>query len=147
MPKAVKKVGRPRNADRKHPGGRPTKMTPETIKKLEDVFMVNGSVVNACFMAGITTNTFYNYLKENPEYSDRIKALREMVALSAKRTLAQGVKEDANLALKTLKNVLPNDYNEKTTQDVNMAGQVNVISTYNDILTKLKDKKKSGSKS
>jgi hypothetical protein len=46
--------------------GRPTKMTPETIKKLEDGFMMDFTVTEACLYVGVSTQAFYEYNKKNP---------------------------------------------------------------------------------
>lgn len=40
------------------PRGRPTKMTPESVKKIEEVFAMDGSVGEACLFAGISQVTY-----------------------------------------------------------------------------------------
>jgi hypothetical protein len=51
--------------------GRPTKLIPETIKKLEEVFAMDGTVKEACFYADISTQTYYTFVKDKPEFLDR----------------------------------------------------------------------------
>lgn len=72
--------------------GQPTKMTQETVNKLEEVFAIDGSVSEACFYAGISRETYYKWLKLNPEYSDRFEALRERPVLLARQTVIKDLK-------------------------------------------------------
>jgi hypothetical protein len=42
------------------PAGRPTKMTPDTVKKLEEAFLLGCSDIEACLVADISKQTLYN---------------------------------------------------------------------------------------
>jgi len=39
--------------------GRPSKLIPECVKKLEEIFALDGTVEEACFFADISRQTFY----------------------------------------------------------------------------------------
>lgn len=52
-------------------------MTAETIKKLEDAFLLGCTDLEACFAAGISHETLYAYCRANPEFSDRKEALKQ----------------------------------------------------------------------
>jgi hypothetical protein len=67
--------------------GRPTKLTPETIKKLEEVFAMDGTVKEACFYADISTQTYYTFVNNNPDFLDRFEVLRERPVLKARRAI------------------------------------------------------------
>lgn len=67
--------------------GRPTKLTPKTIKKLEEVFAMDGTVKEACFYADISTQTYYTFTKNNPGFLDRFNALRESPVLKARKAI------------------------------------------------------------
>jgi predicted DNA-binding protein YlxM (UPF0122 family) len=41
----------------------PTKMTDEVVKKLEEVFALDGSVDEACYYANISRQCYYNWIK------------------------------------------------------------------------------------
>ena len=71
--------------------GRPTKMTDETIMKLEQAFAIDATVEEACSYADISRNTFYVWLKENPEYQDRIDELRQRPILKARQTVVKSL--------------------------------------------------------
>ena len=52
---------------------RPTKYTPETVKKITDAIRVGATYALACDYAGITFETFSQWRKKYPEFSDGIK--------------------------------------------------------------------------
>lgn len=70
-----------------NPIGRPTVFTPETISKLEQVFALGGTDLEACFFAGIGKTALYNYQNENPEFVERKEALKEKPFLKARQTI------------------------------------------------------------
>lgn len=71
--------------------GRPTVMTPETIKKLEEVFAIGGTDKEACFFANISHQTLYDYQKLHPEFVERKEALKENPILKARRTVVNSL--------------------------------------------------------
>lgn len=77
---------------------RPTKMTPEVLGKLEQAFAYDSTIEEACFYADINPDTYYTYVKENPEYSERIKALRNRPVLDARQKVVSDIKNDINTA-------------------------------------------------
>ncbi len=74
------------------PMGRPTVMTPEVLRKLEDAFMHAFSDREACIYAGISTSTLYDYCLDHPDFSERKEALKMHPNLAAKRELVVGIK-------------------------------------------------------
>ena len=78
--------------------GRPTKMTPETIAKLEEVFAVGGSDREAIFYADISESLFYEYQKNHPEFMERKNILKEEPILKARREIIKGLDITRNLA-------------------------------------------------
>ena len=77
-------------------------MTPETINKLEEIFALGGSDLEACFFAGISRQTLYNYQHDHPEFVERKEELKEQPILKARRSVLKGIDEDPELALKFL---------------------------------------------
>lgn len=75
------------------PGGRPTVMTPEVIRILEDAFSNAATDREACFLANISESTFYLYCEEHPEFSERKEALKKMVNYKAKRVVISKIDE------------------------------------------------------
>jgi hypothetical protein len=84
------------------PAGRPTKMTPETVKKLEEAFAIGASDGEACFYADISRETLNNYQNANPQFLDRKNALKERPVLLARQTVIKAIETDHDLAFKFL---------------------------------------------
>jgi hypothetical protein len=68
-------------------GQKKQKFTPETIKKLEEVFAIDGSIGEACFYADISHQTYYNWIDENPALLEKFKRLREKPVLAARHAI------------------------------------------------------------
>ena len=56
--------------------GRPTIMTLETVSKLENAFAEGFNITHACGIAEITRETYYDYIRKNPKFLDKIEWLR-----------------------------------------------------------------------
>ena len=92
--------------------GRPTKMTPDTIKKLEESAAIDASVEEMCFYADISTTTFYNYCKENPDFLDRITNLRNKPVLKARTEVVKGLDNDKHFSLQYLTKKKSNEFGD-----------------------------------
>jgi len=77
----------------KNKGGRPTVMTEETVRKLEDAFSNGATDVEACFLAGISKQSLYDYQDKYPEFADRKAALKEMTKFKAKQVVRKKIEE------------------------------------------------------
>jgi hypothetical protein len=71
MPKAL--LAKPK---KKSNAGRPTIMTPEVIAKLEELFLDGCHITLACTLAGISPNTYYDFINANHEYAIKFDMLR-----------------------------------------------------------------------
>lgn len=67
--------------------GRPTKMTPRTLGKLREAFLLGASDEEACLLADIHPDTLYAYQKEKPEFSEQKKTLKLNPVLKARRAI------------------------------------------------------------
>ncbi len=67
--------------------GRPTVMTPEVVANLEIAFSNGATDEQACFIAGISKNSLYDYIKENPEFGNRKESLKDMIKYRAKKVV------------------------------------------------------------
>lgn len=85
------------------PVGRPTKLTDETRRKIEEVAALDGSVEEICYYADISKDTYYRWMKENPELSDRIEKLRQRPILKARQTIVKGLGDNFQNAMEYLK--------------------------------------------
>lgn len=82
---------------KKHPGGRPTKMTDIVVGKLETAFAIGANDTQACAFADIGRNAFYEFLKKHPEFQDRKEALKQKPILKALHTIDKNL-DDPNTA-------------------------------------------------
>lgn len=84
----------PRNSlakPKKETRGRPTLRTPETIRKIEEVAALDGSVEEMAYYAGVHPDSIYAWMKDDKDFSDRIKALRERPILKARQTVVKSL--------------------------------------------------------
>lgn len=80
-------------------GGRPPKFTDPVVRKLEEVFALDGTVEEACFYAGISRETYYVHIKEKPELADRFEALRLNPVLKARQTVVKRLADNYQNAM------------------------------------------------
>ena len=64
--------------------GRPSKMTPELVEKLERAFMAGCTDEEACCYVDIDKQTLYNYCHKNPDFFDRKETLKNKPTMKAK---------------------------------------------------------------
>lgn len=95
--------------------GRPTKMTPSVLGKLEEGFLYGLTDEQACLYVDIHPDTLYEYCKENPKFSERKEILKNQPKIDAKITLAKSLRphDDPRLALEVLKNTMRDEYNTR----------------------------------
>jgi len=118
--KPKNKGGRPK---KKHPGGRPTVMTAETIARLEQAWALGCGDIDACKYAGIGERTLYDHCEKNPLFSQRKERLKQEHVLQAldtrQKLVAQG---DWNAT----KDVLDRHLG-KAKDKVELSGEVNFV--------------------
>ena len=71
--------------------GKFTKLTDETVKKLEEIFLLDGTVEEACYFAGISKQTLYNWFLQNPKMKERMDNMRSDPFLKARRTIVENL--------------------------------------------------------
>lgn len=76
--------------------GRPTVITDETLRKLEEVFALGGTDLEACMYADISKSTFYDFQKDNPDFLERKEKLKERPILKARQTIIKGLDDPLN---------------------------------------------------
>ncbi len=76
------------------PAGRKTLMTEETVHVLESAFSNGATDLEACFMAGISKQTLYNYQEKYPEFVDRKEGLKNMIKFRAKQRIKEEIENE-----------------------------------------------------
>lgn len=86
-------------AKKKETRGRPTVMTEEVIRKIEEVAALDGSVEEMAYYADIHVATLYRYFEDHPDFSERIHKLRERPVLKARQRVVRGIDESFSNAM------------------------------------------------
>ena len=105
---------------KKNKGGRPTKMTEETIHRLREAYSMDCTDEEACCYASISTFTLYDYQKKHPKFSEEKQLLKQKPYLIARKSVVKGVSEDPKLALEYMK--LKKNKEFTVNQNVNVSG-------------------------
>lgn len=92
--------------------GKFTKLTDETIKKLEEIFLLDGTLEEACFFANISKQTLYNWYQENPKIKERMDALRNEPFLKARRTIVENL-SNPQYAFEYMKRKKKDEFSER----------------------------------
>ena len=104
---------------KKNPGGRPTKMTEDTLKKLEEAFKYGCPDVEACYHAGISRQTLYNYQEKYPEFIDQKERWKNNPNFLARRNAVLALEEvDTDMSKWWLGNKLNNEFNTRQKNDI-----------------------------
>lgn len=77
--------------------GRPTKYSEEIVRKLESILQLGVSDIVACQYARISRDTFYKWLSENSEFSDRITSAKQLVTIAAGQVVTQAIIKDKDV--------------------------------------------------
>lgn len=81
-------------AKKKDLWGRPTKKTPEVVKKLCDAFKIDATVEEACWYAGISKVIFYKWYKEDEKFFNEIQAAKTFPFIVARKKLMRSIDSD-----------------------------------------------------
>ena len=113
--------------------GRPAKMTPFTLQKLEWAFKLGATDREACNEAKISPQTLYNYQLKNPTFLEQKEAWKSTSIFRARRAVIEGLDKDPNLALKYLEKKLPEEFGRKSEVGVKAIQPLDIVSLVRDI--------------
>ena len=77
---------------------RPTILNQEKVKKLEEAFLLDCTIEEACYYAGISKQTYYNWKEKNEELFDHLDILRLSPIFKARRTVIGALESDIKVA-------------------------------------------------
>lgn len=81
-----------------NPVGRPSVMTDEVLRKLEEAFAFGASDLEACFYADISKTALYEYQSKHPEFTERKEKLKERPILLARQKVVKELTTDVKNA-------------------------------------------------
>ena len=103
------------------PTGRPTKVTPEVVTKLEQAFSMGCTDEEACLFADISRMSLQRYQEAHPSFRDRKALLKQKLVLKARSVIAEALnRKDENTAKWYLERKAKNEFStrqELTGQD------------------------------
>ena len=71
--------------------GRPTKMTDETVGKLEQGFKYGFNITEACSYAEISRLTYYRWIDKGTQFRNRMNRAQTALQRKAKTNLAEAI--------------------------------------------------------
>lgn len=103
--------------------GRPKAITPEIMRKLEEAFKLGCTNREACFYADIGESTFYDFIKDNPEFSEKINVLKEYEKIKARMVIHRALESgDRDIAKWYLERKAKDEFSTK--QELQHSGEI-----------------------
>lgn len=90
--------------------GRPSKYTPETVQKITAALRMASTRKAACIRAGISADTFANWLRDNEDFSDAIQDAENAADLYLLSTIVQAAPKNWRAAAWLLSRRRPNEW-------------------------------------
>lgn len=78
--------------------GRPSKKDDKVVNLLEEAFRIDCTVSEACIHAWISREAYYEWLKSDSEFSDRMDKAKSFPYLLARQTLFKAVSKGSDKA-------------------------------------------------
>ena len=107
--------------------GRPNRITPEDLRKLEEAFAIGASVQEALFYADLPASTYYDYVRDHKDFSDKIDRLKQKPILKARREVVNGIDGNPEFALKYLSKVKKDEFADRQEIGIPEGTKIRVI--------------------
>ena len=121
---------------------RPTKKTPEVLKKLEEAYRVNCTDEEASAHAGIWLRTLNDWKEQDPEFSQQIQAWKKSYYFSIKNASFQRAQNIKNRDSTDILFKIDKSYSDK--QDIDVKWEVSLVNIAKAMQQKRLDKEKWG---
>ena len=124
---------------KKSNAGRPTVMTDDVLRKLDECFLSDLSDKQACYIVDINPESLYAYQREHTKYTERKATLKEMVKAKAKMVIAKTInRNDITTAKWYAEHKMSTEFSTK--QELEHSGEV--VTTESDVKKELEELKK-----
>jgi len=105
-------------------GGRPTRITKDVLRKLEEAFIKGLNDREACLYADIWPSTLYDYCRANPKFSERKELLKEQPKMRAKLNVSDRIdKHDIYISTWYLERKAKDEFSAK--HEIDVQGEIN----------------------
>lgn len=122
-------VTNPQKGKRKG-GGRPTVVTEKVVGILRTAFSHDLTVEEACELAKISKDAYYERIKKDPKFADEMESAQLIPMIVAKQTVMKAIKDgNVNVALRFLERRQSERYGptEVRQNEVNLPPRMTVI--------------------
>lgn len=111
-------------AKKKSNAGRPTVMTSEKLRKLEEGFLMGLSDRKCCAFADVSTTALYDYCAKHPKFAERKELLKESPAIQAQINVVTAINNgDEDMSKWYLERKCKEEFSIK--QDIAVMGEIN----------------------
>jgi len=93
-----------------------SKLSDETVKKIEEACAIGASIMEICYYADISKETYYNWIEEFPELREKFDRLRQRPVLKARQEVVKGLDNNPEFSLKVLERLKGDEFSLKTEQ-------------------------------
>ena len=110
--------------------GRPTVMTEEVVRKLESILQLGVNDSLACQYAGIGRTAFYEKIKEDEKFANKIQSAKDLVTIAAGQVVTNDIIKNKDVASAKwwLERKAPNEFGIKDKPQVQVNIQ-NIVET------------------
>lgn len=121
---STKKTTAKKKTTKKSNAGRPTVMTAEKIRKLEEGFLMGLSDRKCCSFAEVSTTALYDYCAKHPKFKERKELLKDSPAIQAVFNVVTAIKNgDEDMSKWYLERKCKDEFSLK--QDIAVTGKIN----------------------
>jgi hypothetical protein len=104
----------------------------EKVELFISAFKFDATVEEACLYAGITIHQYQYFCEIHPTFSDIKDAIKQLPVLSAKKTVAEKIRENYNNAMDYLSRKRKEEFSQKQISE--QQGEININNTIPDDL-------------
>lgn len=120
----AKKATTKKTTGSKNKVGRPTVMTPEKVRKLEQGFLMGLSDRKCCAFADVSTTALYEYCNKHPKFAERKEQLKDSPTIQAQINVVTAINNgDEDMSKWYLERKARDEFSTK--QEVDLSGEVN----------------------
>ena len=92
------------------------------INDLQQAFWLDCTIMEACYYAWISKQTYYNLLDYKPKLKEKFDSLRNKPVLIARQELVKGLTNNPELALKYLERKRKDEFSTRSEVNSNITG-------------------------
>ena len=113
---------------KKNQVGRPRAIGEKELQKLEEAFKIGCNNREACFYADVAESTFYDFLKEYPDFSEKIDIWKSYEKIQARLVVHNALKRnDRDMAKWYLERKAKDEFSTKQEFDTTVNNKVVIV--------------------